>query len=75
MVLMNHSIKQFISDYNVHLIDMGHDRHLPFRSKSLKELNHVLNSIYREEFSADKTIVDASALSLAGILVMIIMMI
>jgi len=68
-VLVNQSLKSLIPDYGLHLIDMGHDRHLPFRSKSLKELNHVLNSIYRREFKTDKSVVDTSALSLAGILV------
>ena len=69
MVLMNQSIRQFIPDYGLHLIDMGHDRKLSFGSKSLKELNHVLNSIYKEEFNTDKTVVSSSTLSLAGILV------
>ena len=68
MMDMDDKISQFVPDYPLYVIDIGHDEDLSFNNKALDELRLVLHSIYSYTADTDTSIVDNSTLALAGIL-------
>lgn len=68
MMDIDDKISQFVPDYPLYVIDIGHDEDLSFNNKALDELRLVLHSIYSYTADTDTSIVDNSTLALAGIL-------
>lgn len=66
MLEMDESLKRFVPDYPLYLIDLGHNKGYNFRDRKLRELSEILNMIYSGE-ETDKE-VGRDMLSLAGIL-------
>lgn len=68
MMNMDDSIKPFVPDYPLYVIDIGHDKDLSFNNKELTELKDILSSIYAKSADENETIIDNSIIALAGIL-------
>jgi hypothetical protein len=66
MLELDEDLKQFVPDYPLYLIDLGHDKEYNFRNGKLRELSELLNTIYSEE-AVDRE-VSRSTLAMAGIL-------
>ena len=64
---MPEALKQFVPDYPIHVIDVGHDD-IKFQTKALWELTCVLHAIYNRTIGQSEQIISNSVLSLAGIL-------
>lgn len=57
MLPLEERLKPFIPNYTINLIDAGHlTEELPFHTKSLRELFHVLSVIYSGSGSSDQTV-------------------
>ena len=68
MMDIDKRIGQFVPDYPLYVIDMGHDRNLSFSNAPLEELRVALSSIYADTADRDEREIDNSIMVLAGIL-------
>lgn len=68
MMDIDETIKAYVPDYPLYVVDIGHDKTLTFPNKKLEDLRLVLNAIYSGKIDESNIEVDNSTLSLAGIL-------
>lgn len=67
MLDMDDWLKEYVPDYPIHVIDVGHDD-IKFETKALWELTCVLKAIYNRTIGQNHEKISNSILSLAGIL-------
>lgn len=68
MMDLDDTIKPFVPDYPLYVIDIGHDEDITFENEELKDLQFALSAIYNKTADASSMEVKNSILSLAGIL-------
>jgi hypothetical protein len=68
MLLIDEEIDEFIPDYPLHIIDLGHDPNLSFANEDLEQLRVALSSIYSETAETCNYEIKDSILALTGIL-------
>jgi hypothetical protein len=69
MLALEDSLKPFVPDYRLNLVDVGHPgiTH-QFHTRELQELFRILPAIYTGSAKKEKAIISGSIVSLAGIL-------
>lgn len=68
MMEMDDRISQFVPDYPLFVVDIGHDEDLSFSSKELSQLKEMLSAIYSETGDTNSNDIDKSIIALSGIL-------
>ena len=61
-------VRQFVPDYPLYVIDLGHDRNLSFSNGPLEELRAALSAIYADTADRDEREIECNIMALAGIL-------
>lgn len=68
MMEMDERFKEYVPDYPLFVIDLGHDQNMEFPNESLESLKDVLSSIYDGKGYRNESFVSNGILALAGIL-------
>lgn len=68
MMDIDKRVRQFVPDYPLYVIDMGHDRNLSFSNGPLEELRVALSAIYADTADRDEREIECNIMALAGIL-------
>ena len=68
MMNLDDEIKDFVPDYPLYVIDIGHDENISFPNDSLEELRITLSAIYSDTADTNETEIDAAIMALAAIL-------
>lgn len=68
MMEIDDQISQFVPDYPLYIVDIGHDEGLSFGSEELSQLKEMLSSIYTDTGDTNYTDIHKSVIALSGIL-------